>query len=217
MSPADHYTSAWMPGDLDEDEAADLALDWFRAVDYTGDLLLLCNALGGWLPEALRHLPVLSPRSRQRLRHRRGNGVLALHPSNDTLETAESLAFDGALCVWLAEDVSPWVVRTGAVNLADPGGEPLPMTSLPEDVTKTLDSILFFGGRNGFIGAGEKEHTIRSLRRLIADGHRLAVEDLVTYLRASGKASERGVKHFSEYYEGLLAGKIFQDYARRPI
>ncbi len=154
---------------------------------------------------------MVSPRSRARVRHARGNGVIALRPFDDTLESARSLALDGALCVIAGynEDVSPWVGRTGAVNLADPAGEPPRIEALHPDVVKALNSILLFGGRNGFIGAGEKEHSIRTLRGLLARGHQPAPEDLATYLRASGKTSERGVKNLAGTTRACLPAKGF--------
>jgi hypothetical protein len=221
MPMPDRYAASWVPDDVDEDDAAGLALDWAEAVDGDGDgdVLLVCNGLSGHVPPALRGLPAVSPRSRSRARQWRGNRVIALRPLHDTLETAHDLALDGALCVMAGynEDLSPWVARTDAVNLYDPPGEPPRLPGLHPDVAQTMDSILFFGGRNGFIGAGEKEHLIGRLRGLLADGHRPPTEDLTAYLRASGKTSERGVKRFAKYYQGLLDGREFRDYARRPI
>jgi hypothetical protein len=219
MPMHDRYAASWVPDDVDEDKAATLALDWVDGLDCDGDVLLMCNGLTGHVPPALRALRVVSPRGRSRTRQWRGNIVIALRPFNDTLETAQNLALDGALCVMAGhnEDVSAWVARTGAVNLADPAGEPLRLAALHPEIEKAVDSILIFGGRNGFIGAGEKEHTVRRLRALLADGHRPPAEDLEAYLRASGKTSERGVKQFVKYYQGLLEGREFRDYARRPI
>lgn len=188
-------TAAWVPDDVDETEAADLALAWFEELGYRQGPLLVCNAVSGQanLPRALYGLPTISPQSRDRHQLGRDRPVLALRPFFDTLELASTRAHRGALCVLAgyAEDVAPWVVRTSAQNLAELGSEPR-LPELAEEVQHALDSLLFFGGKNGFVGAGEKEHTIRSLRAMVHAEHRPTPDAVAAYARASGKDPRAG-------------------------
>ena len=141
MVTPDRYDAVWVPG-----------LDTV-AGDGTRIIVTYAKSMVGTRPlltGAAQRYPVVSPRSRSQLPYGRPNAVLAVWPDGQTLELAQRLALDGALCVIPGSlyDVRPWVARTGATNLADPGGPAEGLPALHPDVARTLDSVLFFGGHN---------------------------------------------------------------------
>lgn len=90
--------------------------------------------------------------------------------------------------------------------------------SLDARVRSCLDSIVSFDGHNDLVGAGGKEHAIRSLRGVVAEGHRPDPRDLEAYVMSmGGLGSSRGSARLREWYEGILEGKSFRDYAGRKI
>lgn len=227
VTTPDRYEAVWLPGldsDADPDDALEIALDWLATVPVGGERLIVMyakkmagnRALLTWAAQRYR---VVSPRSREGLPDGRGNAVLAVWPDGETLELAQRLALDGALCVIPGSlyDVRPWIVRTGAVNLADPDEEVEPLPTLSAEVRKELDSIVFFGGHNSFLGAGEKERAVRGLRRIVAAGHRPAPEAIEAYVLTTGKTGSKGAERLRMFYEGVLGGKNFRDHAGRPI
>lgn len=95
---------------------------------------------------------------------------------------------------------------------AEPIGEDLPL-----DVRKSLDSMLFFGGHNGFVGGGEKEDAIRRLREIAHRSHRPSADLIEAYLLASGETHAKAAARARRWYEEISAGKQHRDYARRTI
>jgi hypothetical protein len=227
MVTPDRYDAVWVPGldtDFDPDQALELALDWLGTVACDGARIIVMfakNMVGNrpLLTWAAQRYPVVSPRSKSRLPYGRPNSVLAVWPDGQTLELAQRLALDGALCVIPGSlyDVRPWVVRTGATNLADPGGSGEGLPELHPDVTGTLDSVLFFGGHNGFLGGGEKEQVVRRLQDLVRAGHRPDPDAVESYALASGETDHKGARRLREFYAGILAGRKFRDYRGRVI
>ncbi|MYD27791.1 MAG: hypothetical protein F4X03_02575 [Dehalococcoidia bacterium] len=226
----DRYKSYWLPGldndDVDPDEVLHSAFVWLETEPYSGERLVVMNTLGmtenrPFLAEASASYTVISPKARRRIGTASGpgNAVLAIWPAHETLELAEVLARDGSLCVipGSLDDMSPWIHRTSAHALWDidsPDDDPL---RLDEPVRSALDSIVAFDGHNNFLGAGGKEHAVRKLRAMIADGHRPDPSTLENYVLVHGTRSFRGARRLREWYEGLLQGRRFYDYARRPI
>ncbi len=52
---------------------------------------------------------------------------------------------------------------------------------------------------------------------MIGDGHRPDPSAIENYVLARGTRSFKGARRLREWYEGLLQGRRFYDYARRPI
>ena len=223
-------TSYWLPGfdndDIDPDEVLQSAFAWLGTEPCSGERLVVMNTLGitenrPLLARASAPYTVISPRARRRIgaAPRTGNVVLAIWPSHETLELAEGLARDGSLCVvpGSLDDASPWIRRTSARalwNVAPPTDD---LSQLDEPVRSVIDSIIGFDGHNDFLGAGGKEQAIRRLRTMIGDGHRPDPSAIENYVLARGTRSFKGARRLREWYEGLLQGRRFYDYARRPI
>ena len=222
--------SYWLPGldnnDVDPDEVLDSAFGWLRTEPCSGERLVVMNTLRmtenrPFLARASAPYNVVSPRARQRIgaAPRTGNVVLAIWPTHETLELAERLARDGSLCVvpGSLDNVSPWIRRTSAHALWDTGPPTDDTLQLDEPVRSVVDSIIDFDGHNDFLGAGGKEQAIRGLRAMIGNGHRPDPSAIENYVLARGTRSSKGARRLREWYEGLLQGRRFYDYARRPI
>ena len=222
--------SYWLPGlgndDVDPDEVIHSAFAWLRTEPCSGERLVVMNTLGMTenrpsLAQASAPHTVISPRARQRIgaARRTGNAVLAIWPTHETLELAEGLARDGSLCVipGSVDDVSHWIQRTSAHALWDVAPPNDDALRIDEPVRSVIDSIIAFDGHNNFLGAGGKERAIRRLRIMIGDGHRPDPSALENYVLARGTRSFKGARRLREWYEGLLQGRRFYDYARRPI
>ena len=221
------YKSYWLPGldndDADPDEVIYSAFEWLRTEPCSGQRLVVMNALSMTrnrpsLAQASAPYAVISPRARQRV-GATGHAVLAVWPTHETLELAESLARHGSLCVipGSLDDARPWIERTSAHALWDvapPNDDPL---RLDEAVRSVLDSIIAFDGRNNFLGAGGKEIAISRLRTMVGEGHRPNPSALENYVLARGTGSIKGARRLREWYEGVLQGRRFYDHARRPI
>ena len=220
------YTACWLPGlnddSVDSDEVLRSALEWLHDEPCNGERLIVMNLLKmvnnrPIIAEASTRYTVVSPRSRRGIT--RGNAVLAIWPANDTLKLAESLAHGGSLCVipGTFDDLGHWISRTFAQHLWNPGEVPDQTPKLEGAVRSVLDSIVSFGGHNDFLGAGEKERSIRNLRVMISDGNRPDPTDLENYVLTKGVGSYRGARRLREWYEGLLEGRRFYDYGHRLI
>lgn len=114
-------------------------------------------------------------------------------------------------------EITWWITRTGAVNLAEPATQPVTLASLDPAVTATLDSILAFGGYNSFVDGGEKEEAVRELRAMLGGGHRPAPSDVEDYARASGETDVEGARRLRSFNEKVLAGRQLRDYRGRAI
>lgn len=219
------YDAYWVPGldqdDLDTDEALSIAFGWLREAELThgGHGVIAMNAAS-----MRRNRPLLasapweivSRRSRSR-RPSRGP-VLCVWPTAETLEFAESLAFDAALCVMAGTlfDVAPWIRRSGAICLVEDFAVP-ELTALPKDVTDELDHILSFGGHNSFLGGGEKEVAIRALRSIAGRSDAPTRAAIAEYMHSSGSTDADGVERAARWYDEIRQGKRHRDYARRII
>jgi hypothetical protein len=227
MTIPDRYEAAWAPGldtDTDADVSLELGLNWIEDLDVPGEAAIVMNATKmsrnrPLLEWAAQRYPFISPQSRTRLSTPTGHAVLAVWPGGEALELAQRLALDGGLCVIGGNvfDVTPWIVRTHATNLAAPDNPGPAAPDVDEAVAKALDSVLFFGGNNSFLGGGEKKDAVRRLRSLVADGHRPSPDTIESYALASGKTGHKGARRLREFYEGILAGKGFRDYDGRLI
>jgi hypothetical protein len=215
------YEAFWIPGldtDFGRDEALAVGDRWLRDSAYPGERLIVLHAAtmvqnAGPLAEMATRFKVVAPRTQNRPRYRGSHAVLAVWASDRAMELAEELARpDGGLCLIPGSRGGPtmWIARTGAVNLGAPGAEPAERLTLEPDVSKVLDGLLDFGGRNDFYGAGEKEMAVRALRAMVAEGHRPAPDEVEAYAIASAETDYRGASHLRELYEGVLAGKRFR-------
>ncbi len=223
MAATQMYESAWVPGlehDIDQDEGVLVGLGWLaeaeRKYGGAGVIVLYAKQMVSSLPAEAARWETVSRRSTRP--HSRGP-VLAIWPPDDrTLEFAENLAFRTALCVIPGSllDVSPWIRRTGARCLVE-GFAVDEAPTLPEEVTKSLDSMLFFGGHNNFVGGGEKENAIPRLREMSRRSDAPSREQIEGYLRASGKTGAKGIARIGKWYEEINDGRRHLDYARREI
>ena len=218
-----NYDAFWIPGlnaDVDPDDALELGYAWLRQAERkhagVGVLVMHASSMRGNRP-VLARAPwdIVSPRTRRP----RGSGpALAVWPSSRALELAEALAFGTALCVIPGSlfDVGPWIRRAGAVCLAE-GFDTESAIQLPADIREALDHALFFGGHNGFLGGGEKEYTIRTLREFAGRADAPTAEAIEEYLAGSGETNAKGAARAARWYQEIREGKRHLDYARRPI
>lgn len=217
------YEAFWLPGldeDVDPDEVLAIAFGWLRSAErkHGGTGILVMNAvqMRGNRP-ILSTAPwdIVSPRSRRP--HGRGP-VLAVWPEERTLELAEMLALDSALCAMAGTlfDIAPWIRRSGAACLVE-GFEVARGTELPAEISRSLDHMLFFGGHNSFLGGGEKEDAIRRLREIARRPDAPPRDAIVEYLRSTGETDADGAERVGKWYEEIQLGKRHLDYARRVI
>lgn len=221
-----YYEAAWAPGlghDIDPDESLALGFRWLAAAEKrhggAGVVVMYAKRMAGNRPllaQAASRWDFVSPRSNRP----RGHGpVLAIWPPSDrVLEFAEELAIGTALCVIPSRglEITPWVRRTGAQCLTG-GFEVVDAPALPPEVTKSLDSMLFFGGHNNFLGGGEKEDAIRRLHKIAARSDAPSRARIEDHLRASGETDANGVERAGKWYEEVLDGRRHRDYRGRVI
>lgn len=219
-----HYEAFWIPGlendDIDPDDALELGFGWLRQAErkHGGAGVLVMNAsLMRRNRPLLADAPwdIVSPRSQRP----GGSGpVLAVWPVSKTLELAEYLAFGTALCVIPGTlfEIAPWIRRTGATCLAEgfmvEAGE-----QMSAEVRERLDHMLSFDGHNGFIGAGGKEYTIRTLREISLRPDAPTSDAIEEYLAGSGETTADGAARAAKWYDEIREGKRHLDYARRRI
>ena len=98
------YEATWIPGlntDFDPDEALALGEAWLRSRQDVRSRVVVMNAKK-MMSNSLRlgrlasRFPFVSPQSREAGPSPRA--VLAVYPTNRTLDLAQELALDGALC-----------------------------------------------------------------------------------------------------------------------
>ncbi len=217
------YEAAWCPGlddDFDSDESLRLAFAWLHDAERRlgGRGVLVMHAV---LMRGHRSLIANAPWDVVSRVSHRPHGVgpaVAIWPDDRTLDFAEDLAGGSALCVIGGSlfDVSPWIRRTGATCLAD-GFAVTSASTLPAEITKSLDSMLFFGGHNSFLGGGEKEDAIRTLRAISKRRDAPNLEELEEYLHGSGETDADGVRRAGKWYEEILDGKRHRDYRGQII
>lgn len=219
----DRYEAAWCPGfdtDFDPDDSLEIAYKWLadaeRRLGGRGILVMNAALMRRNRPLlASAHWEIVSPRTR---RPRDVGPVLAVYPSAETLDLAEDLARGSALCVIGGSrfDVAPWIRRTGATCLVEGFGV-TESAVLPAEITESLDHMLFFGGHNGFLGAGEKEDAIRRLHAIARRRDAPTQEAIEEYLHSTGKTAADGVRRAGRWYDEIQQGKRHRDYRGQII
>jgi hypothetical protein len=219
----DRYDAFWIPGPdrLDIDAGLQLGYAWLDVTTYPGErvVVVATKSMLGKRPMLARagRYHVVSPRARD-IPYMTAGAVLAIWPSAETLELAQTLALDSALCaIPYRHDITWWIARTGATNLADPEAQTASLAPLDPVVTDRLDSILSFGGSNGFVGAGEKEDAVRGLRAILTAGQRPSPHDVEGYARASGETDIDGARRLRGFYEKIFDGRGLRDGRGRSI
>ena len=221
------YTAYWLPGlnddSVDPDEVLRSAFEWLQDEPGSGARLIVMDMLQmvnnrPIIAKASARYTVVSPRSQKGVSPI-GNAVLSIWPANHTLELAENLARGGSLCVipGTFDDLGHWIFGASAQNLWNPGEVPGQTPKLEEAVRSVLDSIIYFGSHNDFLGGTDKQMSIRNLRAMISDGNRPDPTDLENYVLTRGVRSYKGARRLREWYEGLLEGRKFRNYGRRLI
>jgi hypothetical protein len=220
------YEAAWLPGlehDIDQDEAVLIGFDWLRQAERkhggTGVIVMYAKSMASSLPmeRASGTWAVVSRRSSSRPYGR--GPVLAIWPPDDrTLEFAEQLATGSALCVIPGTQfgIGSWIQRTGAPCLVE-GFDVEQHPMLPPDIAESLGHMLFFGGHNNFVGAGEKENAIPRLQKFARRADAPSREQIEDYVRASGQTGASGVVRVGKWYEEILNGHRHRDYRGRVI
>lgn len=219
------YEAAWIPGfntDFHPDEAIRLGSTWLASRKGVRSRVVVMNAKKMMdnrpsLGELATRFPFVSPQSRDAGGAPRA--VLAVYPTNTTHAFAEALALDGALCVipGTIDDVTPWIARSGATNLAFPDEAPPAPPEISDAARDELESICRFAGHNEFLGGGEKERAIPGLRRIALQSDRPSPEDIEAYVLSTGDVGADGSRRLREWYEKLLQGRRFKDYRGRYI
>jgi hypothetical protein len=145
------------------------------------------------------HIPVRHPAA-----------VLALWPEADLLERAQRKSVGGALCVVSARpgDVEAWRARATPTDLAvafDDGE-----AELHPDVRAALDLLVRLGAREQMADATSRAASVRTLRRLVADGHRPDGAAIERYVSSTGLVNHRGARRIREVYEAVRKGEPFR-------
>jgi hypothetical protein len=216
---ASGYEAFWIPGlntSFDPDRALDFGWAWLDEESRRRSPLIVLNAVKMTqnrrrLAEMAQRFPVRSPQAR----YAPGDpphAVLAVWPTVKTLEFAERLAWEGALCVIpnTLDDMSTWIARAQALNLTDPAAPPIAGPVLIEDARRALDGTLEFDGHNSFLGGGGKDDAIRTLRRVASMSPRPSAEDIEAHALASGKTDYDGAARLSAWYRRILQGGYFR-------
>lgn len=204
LHPSTHLrAAAWVPDDVEDrpwEDAITLAAEWIWERSQEEDLapLLVSNtqdaASFGYadLDEIIQAGGHATPQSRSR--PDRGP-VLAFVPDERSLHFAMGLARGHSLAV--VEGSTPlaeWAAGAAAINLLT--GE-VTTSEIDDDVRKDLDSVIFYGGRNGWTGADDKAQA----RRFLSDhvrGGRLTPDQAAAYVLSSQSVSDRGAKRLRE-------------------
>jgi hypothetical protein len=204
LHPSTHLrAAAWVPDDVEErpwDDAIALAADWIWECSRDEGLppLLVSNAQNaagfGYadLDEIIRAGGHATPQSRTR--PDRGP-VLVFVPDERSLHFAMSLARGYSLAVVEGSmPLAEWAAGAAAINLLT--GQTT-ASEVADDVRKDLDSVIFYGGRNGWTGAAEKAQVRRYLNDHIS-GSRLTPDQAAAYALSSQSVSDRGAKRLRE-------------------
>lgn len=205
LHPSNHLrAAAWVPDDVEDrpwEVAIALAADWIweRSQDEGLAPMLVSNAqkTGGTgyvdLDEIIRAGGHSTPKSRTRFDR---GPVLAFVPDERSLHLAMGLARDYSLAVVEGSrlPLTEWAAGVAAINLST--GQPT-TSQVPADVRKDLDSVIFYGGRNGWTGADEKAQVRRYLSDHINNG-RLTPDQAAAYALSSQSVSDRGAKRLRE-------------------
>ena len=180
--------AAWVPNDDPKrpwEDAISLAAEWLweRSRAEGVPPLLVSNArnAASWgyaeLEDIIRAGGHATPKSRTR--HDRGP-VLAFAPTEASLQLAMDLACGYSLVV----------VEGPTLSLAT-------RSLIPDDVRADLDSVVFYGGRNGWTGPDEKAQAQRYLNPHIQAGQ-LTPDQAASYTLSSPSVSDRGAKRLRD-------------------
>ena len=90
--------------------------------------------------------------------------------------------------------LAEWAAGAAAINLLT--GEVTP-SEMDDDVRKDLDSVIFYGGRNGWTGADDKAQARRFLGGHM-NGGRLTPDQAAAYVLSSQSVTDRGAKRLRE-------------------
>ncbi|MEV0669371.1 hypothetical protein [Mycobacterium sp. NPDC050441] len=205
LHPSTHLrAAAWVPDDVEDrpwEEAIALAADWIweRSQDDGLAPMLVSNAQNaasfGYadLDEIIQAGGHATPKSRTR--PDRGP-VLAFVPDERSLHFAMGVARGYSLAVVEGSVLSltEWAAGATAINLLT--GQTT-TSEVPADARKDLDSVIFYGGRNGWTGADEKAQVRRYLSGYINSG-RLTPDQAAAYALSSQSVSDRGAKKLRE-------------------
>lgn len=204
LHPTTHLrAAAWVPDDVEDrpwEEAIALAADWIweRSREEGVAPLLVSNAqnVASWgyadLDEIIRAGGHATPQSRNRLDR---GPVLAFVPDERSLHFAMDLARGYSLAV--VEGSTPlaeWAAGAAAINLLT---RQITTSEVDDDVRKDLDSVISYGGRNGWTGADEKAQVRRFLSGHIS-GRRLSPDQAAAYALSSQSVSDRGAKRLRD-------------------
>ncbi|WP_205865585.1 hypothetical protein [Mycolicibacterium porcinum] len=201
LHPSTHLrAAAWVPDDVEDrpwEEAIALAADWIweRSQDEGLPSMVVSNAqkTGGLgypdLDEIIRAGGHTTPKSRTRFDR---GPVLAFVPGEQSLHLAMGLARGYSLAVVEGSQLplTEWAAGAAAVNLLT--GQTT-TSEVPADARKDLDSVIFYGGRNGWTGPDEKAQVRRYLSDHINSG-RLTPDQAASYALSSQSVSDRGAK-----------------------
>jgi hypothetical protein len=204
LHPSTHLRAAgWIPDDDPErpwDEAIAPAARWLweRSAAEGAAPLLVSNtqSVSGWdyadLDEIARAGGHATPQGRTRYDH---GPVFVFVPDERSLHFAMDLARGYSLAVVEGSLVplAEWAAGAAAINLLT--GE-VTTSEIPDEVRKDLDSVIFYGGRNGWTGADEKAQVRRYLAGHIRS-RRLNPDQAAAYALSQG-VSDRGAKRLRE-------------------
>lgn len=205
LHPSTHLrAAAWVPDDDPQrpwEEAIPLAASWLWERSRAEGLppLLVSNAqnAANWgyadLDEIIRAGGHATPRSRTR--YDRGP-VLAFVPDERSLHFAMDLARGYSLAVVEGSSLplAEWAASAAAINLLT--GQ-ISTAQIADEVRKDLDSVIFYGGRNGWTGADEKAQVLRYLSGHVQGG-RLTPDQAAAYALSSQSVSDRGAKRLRD-------------------
>ncbi|SIJ65841.1 Uncharacterised protein [Mycobacteroides abscessus subsp. abscessus] len=92
--------------------------------------------------------------------------------------------------------LNEWAAGAAAINLLD--GEISP-SAMSDEIRGDLDSVIFYGGRNGWTGPDEKAHARRHLLDHVNTGA-LSADQAASYALSQG-ATDRGAKRLQQLLE----------------
>lgn len=203
LHPRTHLrAAAWVPDDPERDwaEAAAIAADWLwqrSQIEGVPPVLVTNTQKAGGpglgvLDEIARAGGHTTPRSRTRLDPA---PVLAYVPYAESLQCAMDQARGFSLVAVETKrfPLAEWAAGAGAINLLTHETSP---SAIPDNVRDDLDSVMFYGGRNGWTGPDEKDHARRYLMDHVRAGT-LDPEEAASYVMSQG-ASDRGAKRLRE-------------------
>lgn len=121
--------------------------------------------------------------------------VLAFVPNERSLHFTMGLARGHSLTVVEGSThLAEWAAGAAAINLLI--GE-VTTSEMDDDVRKDLDSVILYGGRNGWTAADGKAQARRFLSGHISSG-RLTPDQVAAYVLSSQSVSDRGAKRLRE-------------------